>query len=110
MQIFQKLFSSQENTSESDFSFLKKVQVGWEKRIQKSLNSLCHDLNLPLARIRANAERESMTEKWNELSTFDFKLKPVTDDPKEQYRPLYAPKDFLDTLFMIKDPSFKKQS
>lgn len=26
-----------------------------------------------------------------------------------QYRPLYAPKDFLDVLFSIRDPSFKKQ-
>lgn len=26
-----------------------------------------------------------------------------------QYRPLYAPKDFLEVLFSIRDPSFKKQ-
>ena len=25
------------------------------------------------------------------------------------YKPLYAPKDFLDVLFAVRDPSFKKQ-
>ncbi|KAH0956512.1 hypothetical protein HN011_001847 [Eciton burchellii] len=85
----------------ADLSYLKKVQIQWERRIQKSLNSTCNELNVPLARIRSIADRDDLFEKWNELSIYDIDL--------SQYRPLYAPKDFLDVLFSIRDPSFKKQ-
>ncbi|XP_017892877.1 TBC1 domain family member 19 isoform X1 [Ceratina calcarata] len=86
---------------EVDLSYLKKAQSQWERRIQKSLNSTCNELNVPLARIRPCADREELAEKWNELSTYDIDL--------SQYRPLYSPKDFLDVLFSIRNPSFKKQ-
>ncbi|KYN20500.1 PREDICTED: TBC1 domain family member 19 isoform X1 [Trachymyrmex cornetzi] len=85
----------------ADLSYLKKTQIQWERRIQKSLNSTCSELNIPLARVRSTADRDELAEKWNELSTYDIDL--------SQYRPLYAPKDFLDVLFSIRDPSFKKQ-
>ncbi|XP_019697461.1 TBC1 domain family member 19 isoform X2 [Harpegnathos saltator] len=85
----------------TDLGYLKKTQIQWERRIQKSLNSTCSELNIPLARIRPTSDREELAEKWNELSTYDIDL--------SQYRPLYAPKDFLDVLFSIRDPSFKKQ-
>ncbi|XP_035728237.1 TBC1 domain family member 19-like [Vespa mandarinia] len=87
-------------TENADLIYLKKVQIQWERRIQKSLNSMCSELNVPLARIRPNADREELGEKWNELSTYDIDL--------SQYRPLYAPKDFLEVLFSIRDPAFKK--
>ncbi|XP_054002919.1 TBC1 domain family member 19 isoform X1 [Hylaeus anthracinus] len=93
--------TSTPSMEEVDLSYLKKAQVQWERRIQKSLNSTCNELNVPLARIRPNADREELAEKWNELSTYDIDL--------SQYRPLYAPKDFLDVLFAIRNPSFKKQ-
>ncbi|XP_078040184.1 TBC1 domain family member 19 isoform X2 [Augochlora pura] len=86
----------------SDLSFLKKAQVQWERRIQKSLNSTCNELNVALARIRPREDREELSEKWNELSTYDIDL--------SQYRPLYAPKDFLDVLFAIRNPAFKRQT
>ncbi|CAL7939102.1 unnamed protein product [Xylocopa violacea] len=89
------------STEEVDLTYLKKTQIQWERRIQKSLNSTCNELNVPLARIRPNADREELAEKWNELSTYDIDL--------SQYRPLYSPKDFLDILFSIRNPSFKKQ-
>ncbi|XP_043509246.1 TBC1 domain family member 19 [Frieseomelitta varia] len=92
---------SEASTEEVDLTYLKKAQIQWERRIQKSLNSTCNELNVPLARIRPNADREELAEKWNELSTYDIDL--------SQYRPLYAPKDFLDVLFSIRNPSFKKQ-
>nr|XP_033329468.1 TBC1 domain family member 19 isoform X1 [Megalopta genalis] len=85
----------------SDLSFLKKAQVQWERRIQKSLNSTCNELNVALARIRPREDREELAEKWNELSTYDIDL--------SQYRPLYAPKDFLDVLFAIRNPVFRRQ-
>lgn len=57
---------------EVDLTYLKKAQIQWERRIQKSLNSTCNELNVPLARIRPNADREEFAEKWNELSTYDI--------------------------------------
>ncbi|XP_043486314.1 TBC1 domain family member 19 isoform X2 [Polistes fuscatus] len=87
-------------TENTDLTYLKKVQIQWERRIQKSLNSMCIELNVPLARIRPSADREELAEKWNELSTYDIDL--------SRYRPLYAPKDFLEVLFSIRDPAFKK--
>ncbi|OXU19923.1 hypothetical protein TSAR_005825 [Trichomalopsis sarcophagae] len=99
----QRLSESRENVNEyqTDLSYLKKAQIQWERRIQKSLNSMCNELNVPLARIRPSADREELSEKWNELSTCDFDI--------SQYRPLYAPKDFLEVLFSVRDPAFKKQ-
>ncbi|KAG7207128.1 hypothetical protein KM043_001002 [Ampulex compressa] len=85
-----------------DLSYLKKVQIQWERRIQKSLNSTCSELNVPLARIRPAVDRDELAEKWDELSTYDVDL--------SRYRPLYAPKDFLDVLFSIRDPSFKNRA
>lgn len=54
-----------------DLNYLKKAQIQWERRIQKSLNSMCNELNVPLARIRSTTEKEELSEKWNELSTCD---------------------------------------
>ncbi|XP_014232590.1 TBC1 domain family member 19 [Trichogramma pretiosum] len=91
----------QANVYGADLSYLKKAQMQWERRIQKSLNSMCNELNIPLARLRSAADRDELAEKWNELSTCDFDL--------GQYRPLFAPKDFLEVLFSLRDPTFKKQ-
>ncbi|XP_076230802.1 TBC1 domain family member 19 [Calliopsis andreniformis] len=92
--------TSEKSAEDVDLSYLKKAQIQWERRIQKSLNSTCNELNVPLARIRPSVDREELAEKWNELSTYDIDL--------SQYRPLYAPKDFLEVLFSIRNPSFKK--
>ncbi|XP_015593518.1 TBC1 domain family member 19 isoform X2 [Cephus cinctus] len=89
------------STTEADLAYLRKAQIQWERRIQKSLNSMCNELNVPLARIRPSADRDELADKWNELSTYDIDL--------SQYRPLYAPKDFLDVLFAVRDPTYRKQ-
>ncbi|CAG5103999.1 Similar to TBC1D19: TBC1 domain family member 19 (Homo sapiens) [Cotesia congregata] len=95
------LQSSEEKKSNVDLNYLKKAQIQWERRIHKSLNSMCNELNIPLARIRPSADKDELTDKWNELSTFDIDL--------SSYRPLYAPKDFLEVLFSVHDPAVKKQ-
>lgn len=80
-------------------AYLRKAQSQWEKRIHKSLNSMSGDLGVPLARLRSTADREEMEEKWAELSTYDIDL--------SQYRPVYAPKDFLDVLLAIRSPNYR---
>lgn len=64
--------SSEEKKSNVDLNYLKKAQIQWERRIHKSLNSMCNELNIPLARIRPSADKDELTDKWNELSTFDI--------------------------------------
>ncbi|CAH2092388.1 unnamed protein product [Euphydryas editha] len=72
---------------------LSKASAQWEKRIHKSLNSMCSDLETSLAKIRPQSEQEELAEKWNELSTYSLDL--------SKYRPVYAPKDFLDVLLTL---------
>ncbi|KAL0839910.1 hypothetical protein ABMA28_016527 [Loxostege sticticalis] len=72
---------------------LLKASAQWEKRIHKSLNSMCSDLETSLAKIRSQTEQEELTEKWNELSTYNLDL--------TKYRPVYAPKDFLEVLLTL---------
>ncbi|KAH9629060.1 hypothetical protein HF086_011323 [Spodoptera exigua] len=49
---------------------LLKASAQWEKRIHKSLNSMCTDLETSLAKIRPQSEQEELSDKWNELSTY----------------------------------------
>ncbi|XP_063223950.1 TBC1 domain family member 19 isoform X2 [Bacillus rossius redtenbacheri] len=80
-------------------AYLRKAQLQWEKRIHKSLNSMCAELGVPLARLRLASDRDELSDKWNELSTYDIDL--------SQYRPVYAPKDFLEVLLCIKSPNYR---
>ncbi|RXN35441.1 TBC1 domain family member 19 [Labeo rohita] len=76
-----------EHTKEP-LAYMCKAQVNWEKRILKSLNSMCTELGIPLARKRPVTEQKELTNKWNEMGT---------DEPDlSKFRPVYAPKDFLE--------------
>ncbi|CAH1777501.1 unnamed protein product [Owenia fusiformis] len=78
-------------------TYLRKAQVNWEKRILKSLNSMCTELGVPLARRRPEKEQREVLVKWSELGT---------DEPDlSAFRPVYAPKDFLDVLVSLKNPN-----
>ncbi|XP_045487958.1 TBC1 domain family member 19 isoform X2 [Pieris rapae] len=72
---------------------LSKASAQWEKRIHKSLNSMCSDLETSLAKVRSQSEQEELSDKWNELSTYNSDL--------SKYRPVYAPKDFLEVLLTL---------
>ncbi|KAM9501058.1 TBC1 domain family member 19 [Clarias gariepinus] len=77
--------------------YMRKAQACWEKRILKSLNSMCTELGVPLARKRPVAEQRQLTNKWNEMGT---------DEPDlSKFRPVYAPKDFLEVLISLKNPN-----
>ncbi|XP_066241111.1 TBC1 domain family member 19 isoform X3 [Saccopteryx leptura] len=68
--------------------YMRKAQGSWEKRILKSLNSMCTELSIPLARKRPLGEQKELLSKWNEMGT---------DEPDlSLFRPVYAPKDFLE--------------
>ncbi|XP_067293435.1 TBC1 domain family member 19 isoform X2 [Pseudorasbora parva] len=83
-----------EHTKEP-LAYMRKAQASWEKRILKSLNSMCTELGIPLARKRPVSEQKELTNKWNEMGT---------DEPDlSKFRPVYAPKDFLEVLIGLRN-------
>ncbi|XP_026859614.1 TBC1 domain family member 19 isoform X1 [Electrophorus electricus] len=85
-----------EHTKEP-LAYMRKAQASWEKRILKSLNSMCTELGVPLARKRPVLEQKELTSKWNEMGA---------DEPDlSKFRPVYAPKDFLEVLINLKNPN-----
>uniref|UniRef100_A0A8P4K7Q2 TBC1 domain family, member 19 n=1 Tax=Dicentrarchus labrax TaxID=13489 RepID=A0A8P4K7Q2_DICLA len=78
-------------------AYMRKAQASWEKRVLKSLNSMSTELEVPLARMRPAVEQKELTNKWNEMGT---------DEPDlSRFRPVYAPKDFLEVLIGLRNPN-----
>ncbi|XP_036967614.1 TBC1 domain family member 19 [Acanthopagrus latus] len=78
-------------------AYMRKAQASWEKRVLKSLNSMSTELEVPLARMRPAVEQKELTNKWNEMGT---------DEPDlSRFRPVYAPKDFLEVLISLRNPN-----
>lgn len=44
----------------------------WEKRIYKSLNSMCTELGVSLSTLRLASDRDEILEKWKMLSTYSI--------------------------------------
>lgn len=68
--IFRWMKTRKKENSQYD-SFFRKCQIHWDKRIHKSLNSMCSELGISLAKVRGNNEREEINNKWTELSNFE---------------------------------------
>ncbi|XP_067381218.1 TBC1 domain family member 19 isoform X2 [Channa argus] len=78
-------------------AYMRKAQASWEKRVLKSLNSMSTELGVPLARKRPAVEQKELSSKWNEMGT---------DEPDlSHFRPVYAPKDFLEVLISLRNPN-----
>ncbi|CAA9999146.1 unnamed protein product [Nesidiocoris tenuis] len=64
--------------------YLRKAQAQWEKRINKSLNSMAAEIKVNLSQLRTPEERQELMDKWNELSVYDIVLScrhaPVTQE------------------------------
>ncbi|XP_013921477.1 PREDICTED: TBC1 domain family member 19, partial [Thamnophis sirtalis] len=79
-------------------AYMRKAQANWEKRILKSLNSMCIELGIPLSQKRPLSEQKELLNKWNEMGT---------DEPDlSLFRPVYAPKDFLEVLMNLRNPNY----
>ncbi|XP_044274349.1 TBC1 domain family member 19 isoform X4 [Varanus komodoensis] len=80
-------------------AYMRKAQGNWEKRILKSLNNMCTELGIPLAQKRSVNEQKELLNKWNEMGT---------DEPDlSLFRPVYAPKDFLEVLMNLRNPNYE---
>ncbi|XP_075424355.1 TBC1 domain family member 19 isoform X3 [Ascaphus truei] len=79
--------------------YIRGAQASWEKRVLKSLNSMCTELSIPLARKRPVDEQKELLSKWNEMGS---------DEPDlSLFRPVYAPKDFLEVLINLRNPNYE---
>ena len=76
--------------------YLRKAQGQWERRLQKSLNSMCLEAHTALSRKRNRDEIIEVEEKWNALSMLEADL--------QHYRPVYSPRDFLEVVTNVKSP------
>ncbi|XP_044749874.1 TBC1 domain family member 19 [Coccinella septempunctata] len=77
-------------------AFFRKAQIHWDRRIHKSLNSMSNELGISLVKIRTQTDMDELLNKWNELSNYEVNI--------SKYRPVYAPKDFLEVLLNLKGP------
>ncbi|XP_053886355.1 TBC1 domain family member 19 isoform X3 [Malaclemys terrapin pileata] len=60
---------------------------------------MCTELSIPLARKRPIGEQKELFNKWNEMGT---------DEPDlSLFRPVYAPKDFLEVLMNLRNPNYE---
>lgn len=54
-------------------SYLRRAGILWERRVRKSLNSMCTELEVTLqGQLRTGAEREELLNKWDELSNYQI--------------------------------------
>uniref|UniRef100_A0ACB8E741 Uncharacterized protein n=1 Tax=Sphaerodactylus townsendi TaxID=933632 RepID=A0ACB8E741_9SAUR len=60
---------------------------------------MCTELGIPLAQKRSVNEQKELLNKWNEMGT---------DEPDlTLFRPVYAPKDFLEVLMNLRNPNYE---
>jgi hypothetical protein len=79
-------------------NYLRRAGIQWERRVRKSLNTMCSELKTTLqGQLRKEQEKEELSNKWEELSNFQVDL--------SNYRPVYAPKDLLEVLLSLKGPA-----
>jgi hypothetical protein len=66
-------FSSENDSIQSNCSqisnYLTKAQMNWEKKTLKTLNAICTEVNIPLAKKRNATEGQEIKRLWNELGT-----------------------------------------
>ncbi|XP_067950063.1 TBC1 domain family member 19-like [Watersipora subatra] len=78
-------------------SCVRRAQQNWEKRIAKSLNTMCTELNMPLAKKRSEKDIQELSSHWTEVGTMELDVSKI--------RPVYGPKDFLEVLINVSMPN-----
>lgn len=81
--------------------FIRSAQARWEKRILKSINTMCTEKSIPLARMRTIREQADFTQKWKDMA--------FSDENNNDIRPVYAPKDFMEVLTSLSSPNYNSK-
>lgn len=54
-------------------TYLRRAGVQWERRVRKSLNAMCNELQVTLqGQPRTNTDKEEILNKWDELGSFQI--------------------------------------
>lgn len=78
-------------------NYLRRAGIQWERRVRKSLNAMCNELQVTLQGQQRQADDKlEFQNKWAELGSYQVDL--------TNYRPVYAPKDLLEVLLSLKGP------
>ncbi|KAH8877104.1 TBC1 domain family member 19 [Schistosoma japonicum] len=102
LQIKQDLANDHYLNKSCSCNYLKKAQMSWERKMLRSLNSMCNELGIKLARKRSKCHNEAILQNWGELSIFFNKQSII--------KPVFGPKDLLDILTNIKHPHMRPTS
>jgi len=79
--------------------YLKKAQRNWEKCVVKSINSMCTELSLPLARKRRKDEQEDLCGKFTSMTLGA----EYNDETYSKLRPVYSSADFFEVVIALKN-------
>lgn len=56
-------------------NYLRRAGILWERRVRKSLNAMCSELQITLqGQQRPIVEKEELLNKWDELSNYQIGL------------------------------------
>ncbi|XP_065058679.1 TBC1 domain family member 19-like [Rhopilema esculentum] len=97
-----KKCSAEGNCEKDPLDYMRKAQTSWEKCITKSINSMCTELVLPLARKRSVKDQETFATEFNALrigSHYD-------EEGSKKLRPVYSSADFFEALITVKNANY----
>lgn len=62
-------------------AYLRRAGVQWERRVRKSLNAMCNELQVTLqGQPRTNTDKEELLNKWDELGSFQIGKSATLND------------------------------
>eukprot|EP00794_Sanderia_malayensis_P007285 gene7285-8098_t len=93
----------EENRRKDPLDYIRKAQVSWEKCIVKSINSMCTELALPLARKRAVKDQEYFASEFDALAIGSH----YDDEGSKNLRPVYSSADFFEALIALRNPNYE---
>ncbi|CAB4017947.1 Hypothetical predicted protein [Paramuricea clavata] len=88
------------NNCKEPLAFLQKAQASWEKKVLKSINSMCTELSLSLARKRSTTDQAAVSSKFSTLGS------ECDMTALNKIRPVYSTLDFMEAVINVKNPNY----
>ncbi|XP_028401722.1 TBC1 domain family member 19-like isoform X2 [Dendronephthya gigantea] len=92
--------NSNPESCKEPLAFFQKAQASWEKKVLKSINSMCTELSLPLARKRSTTEQAAVSSKFSTLGS-ECDMAELN-----KIRPVYSTLDFMEAVVNVKNPNY----
>ena len=87
-----------------EISIVRQAQTNWQRRIVRSINSMCSELNLFLSRRRSDKSRRNLSENWTEMASEENILTEGRNE-LQGIKPIYGARDLLEVVSSIGLPS-----